>query len=290
MRFPKLLAFSLLFGLPALAQADVQVVGFEDVGGGLAPESAYIGADGAGGFTSDGAFFNNDYQDFGSFSAWAGWAYSNRTDNSTPGFGSLTSAFVAPGGGYRSSTYGVASLAGPELTGLPDDVYDFSYINLPDLGTPLSGLSARIANTTYTATSILQGDRFAKQFGGVSGDDPDFLKLTITGFDGLDKSGNVTGSFEFFLADYRFADNALDYVVDAWTLVDFSQILGVGTPKSLGFRIDGSDRGDFGLNTPATFAIDDLRLVTANAVPEPASLAMAAAGLAGLVLVRRRRI
>jgi hypothetical protein len=39
---------------------------------------------------------------------------------------------------------------------------------------------------TYAALSMRDGDGFAKQFGGASGDDPDYFLLTITGRDALD--------------------------------------------------------------------------------------------------------
>jgi hypothetical protein len=50
---------------------------------------------------------------------------------------------------------------------------------------------------------------------------------------------------------------------------------------------DGSDKGTFGLNTPAYFAMDDF---TVTAVPEPTSLAAALATVAcGLQQFRSRR-
>ena len=42
------------------------------------------GADGAGGFTHYGRFFNNNYDT--AWASWSGWALSNRTDDTTAGF------------------------------------------------------------------------------------------------------------------------------------------------------------------------------------------------------------
>src|SRR5207249_4062813 len=114
-------------------------------------------------------------------------------------------------------------------------------------------LSARIANTTYAALSMLNGDSFAKKFGGASGNDPDYFLLTITG---LDSQQHSTGSVDFYLADYRFANNAQDYIVSDWTTVDLSS-LGLDT-QTLSFGLTSSDVGDYGMNTPAYFALDNL--------------------------------
>ena len=64
--------------------------------------------------------------------------------------------------------------------------------------------SLMVTNTTYAALSMRDGDSFAKKFGGPSGNDPDYFRLTITG---KDSGGSTIGSVEFYLADYRFADS-----------------------------------------------------------------------------------
>jgi hypothetical protein len=145
-----------------------------------------------------------------------------------------------------------------------------------DQETSLAG--AWFTNTTWAALSMQNGDAFAKQFGGPSGDDPDFLSLTIRGFDA---SGLPTGAIEFLLADYRFADNDLDFIVDDWTWVDLA---GLGAVQELDFLIASSDTAFGFINTPAYFAMDDLVIV-----PEPHTGGLLALGLAGLGLTRRRR-
>ena len=122
--------------------------------------------------------------------------------------------------------------------------------------------------------AVLNGDGFSKKFGGPSGNDPDFFKLTITG---KDATGATTGAVDLFLADYRFSDNSLDYVLSDWTFVDLSSL---GAVSSLAFALDSSDTGQFGINTPGYFALDDLSV---NAVPEPSTALMLVAG--GLILL-----
>lgn len=244
LRFCSFVVGLLTIASPSQALAQ-QVVDFEDLS--LAPNSYYNGSDGAGGFTSRGAFFNNSYNP--TFDSWSGWSYSNTTNTTTPGFTNQYSAYT--GGGFNgSSNYGVA------FTFSPGD----AYIDLP---TGFNAQSAQITNTTYAALSILNGDQFAKKFGGVSGNDPDFFQLTITG---LDEQGTAIDNVNFYLADYRFSDNSQDYLVDTWKTVDLSSLK---QATRLSFAVTSSDIGQFGLNTPAYFALDDLVLSPSHPISVP---------------------
>ncbi len=218
-------------------------------------------------FASRGALFNNDFSDFGGGCCWQGWAYSQTTDTTTPGFGNQHSA-IAGGGAEGSATYGVA-FTGGAASGQGD-------VSRIAFASPVSLVGAYFTNTTYAALSMRDGDGFAKQFGGPSGDDPDFFTLLVTG---RDAQGQATGSVAFDLADYRSADNGLDYIVWDWTWVDLSAL---GSVAALEFELSSSDVGQFGLNTPSYFALDGLVFV-----PEPASAGLVGLGLAALA--RRRR-
>jgi hypothetical protein len=260
-----------LFAISWSASAAAQVVDFEDVGANLPVNSFYNGSDFAGGFFSRGVFFNNDYTaDFGGL--WSGWSYSNVSDSTTPGFLNQYAAF--PGSGADGSqTYGVA--------------FSFernaAFLNLP-AGSMLKSLS--LANTTYAALSMRDGDQFAKKFGGVSGSDADFFKVILRGYSDLNARGTETGNLEVYLADFRFSDNRLDYILDNWLNVDTSRL---GGARSVGLEFESSDVGSFGINTPTYVALDNLRL-TAIAVPEPGSLLIAAAAVAAVAWRGRRRI
>ncbi len=217
-------------------------------------------------FASSGATFNNDFTDFGGGCCWQGWAYSQTTDTTTPGFENQYSA-IAGAGASGSATYGVAFTGGEVGAQAPVSRITFAE--------EVSLLGAALTNTTYAALSMRDGDTFAKQFGGLSGSDPDYFILTITGRD----AGNaITGSVDFALADYRFADDALDYIVMEWTLVDLA---GLGSVAALEFELDSSDQSFGFLNTPSYFAFDDFVFV-----PEPGSALLLAFGLA--LLARKR--
>tara|TARA_B110000196_G_scaffold267913_1_gene241816 strand:+ start:1311 stop:2117 length:807 start_codon:yes stop_codon:yes gene_type:complete len=248
---------------------------FTTVGfGGLTPSTTYAGSgggayyngsDGAGSFTSGGVQFTNNYNT--TYGSWNGWAYSNTTDTTTAGFGNQYSAYT--GGGFGSD----------------NDVYAVNYPSSVSPTVTLGAnthtpLSMRITNTTYAADSMLNGNSYAKKFGGGDGNYADWFLLTIRGFD---TSNQEIGTVDFYLADYRFADNSEDYIVNNWELVDL-RLLGSNL-ASLQFEYSSSDIGEWGMNTPAYFAMDDFA-----AVPEPSAYAL----LAGLftlaaVALRRRR-
>ncbi len=252
------IAASSLVGFFEIASASV--VDFEDLP--LAPESFYNGADGTGGFSSSGAFFNNTFTDFGGgVTIWSGWSYSNITDNTTPGF--MNQYSTIPGTGADGSpNYAVAFAFDPG-----DATIELPVSLFPD--------SMFIANTTYAYQEMLNGSQFSKVFGGQTGDDPDFFLLTITG---LDSIGGAIGTIDFYLADYRFEDNSLDYLIDSWTEVDLTGLDGAAT---LSFGLTSSDVGQFGMNTPAYFAIDNLHVV-----PEPTTMVLLLFG--GVMALRRK--
>jgi len=99
---------------------------------------------------------------------------------------------------------------------------------------------------------MLNGDAYSKKFGGATDGDSDWFMLTITG---KDVDGAVTGTVDFYLADYRAADSADDYIVDTWRYVDLTSL---GKVKTLEFVLSSSDVGDWGMNTPASFALDTI--------------------------------
>jgi Domain of unknown function (DUF4465) len=239
-----------------LAPASATTVTFESLLS--TPNTFRNGSDVSGQFTSEGVNFLNNY--YPSYDGFSGFAISNTTDTTTPGYGNQFSAFPGSGAG-GSSAYAVA--------------YDSSDLTF-SAAFDLTGLGASITNTTYAALSMLNGDQFAKKFGGVTGNDPDFFKLTISGSIG----GVATGTpVDFYLADFRFSDNMQDYIVNQWTPVDFSPL---GTVDKISFSFDSSDRSGIFLNTPTYFAMDNL-----TAVPEPSALCFLFLSGFGL-LVRRR--
>lgn len=249
----------LMLSIPSERATALPMVDFEDLG--LTAESFYNGSDGAGGFTSENATFVNNYN--ASWGSWDGFAASTITDNTTPGWGNQYG--VIPGSGQGgSATYGTSYTP---------------YESIILFDSPVVVESAYFTNATYSFFSMQSGDAYSKQFGGVTGDDPDFFKLAI---EGISEAGTSTGVVDFFLADFRFADNSLDYLIDEWTLQDLSSL---GTVTELRFSLTSSDNGEWGMNTPAYFAIDS---IITTAIPEPSAALLFSMGFLGLLSVRKR--
>jgi len=173
------------------------------------------------------------------FDYWSGFAISADTNKTTPGF--LNQYSVIAGKGANGTTsYGVGYIYDPIIIRLQPNA----------IGKPMIGMY--VNNSTYTYLSVRDGDGFAKKFGGESGNDPDFLLLTIKKYSG----GAIDDdSINIYLADYRFAQNKKDYIISEWTYVDLTTL---GQVDSLIMRMTSSDVGIFGMNTPAYVCIDQV--------------------------------
>lgn len=212
-----------------------KVATFEDLL--LANNAFWNGSDMSGRFSNGGFTFPNYYSSV----AWSGFAYSNRTDASVSGIPGQYTA-IAGNGAEESKNYGVAYVFG---TLLRLDIQDSGN------GVPVSGMY--VTNNNFAYHSMKNGDAIAKKFGGESGNDPDWFKLTIKG---VDAQGHYTGDVDFYLADFRFDDNSKDYILKKWKWVDLTSL---GNVVKLEFRISSSDGGSgSGMNTPGYFCLDNL--------------------------------
>ncbi len=198
-------------------------------------------------FTSGNAEFYNyvDYDAMYDFFFWdKGWAYSNKGDSVTAGYTNEYS--TRAGSGYSgSSTFAIGK--------------NNSVIRLTGnaAGKVVEGFY--VTNSTYTYYSMNDGDFFGKQFGspnnangdpdGTNGED--WFLLTVKKYhNGVLSSDSVN----FYLADFRFSDNLQDYILKTWKWVDLSSL---GNADSLLFQLNSSDVGQFGMNTPGFFCIDN---------------------------------
>ena len=246
--------------LSSAARADV--ITFESVN---LPASGYLNGDpgnlSPGGsvsvpFVLEGVSFSNTFGIDASwgFPYWEGFAISNVVNTTD---GTWTNQYAAkPGSGYQSMNYAVAYSSAATIT----------------FPAPVTASGFRIANTTYTygITTETDPEGFSVPLGSGG-----CFSVTATG----SLNGSPVGSAEFFLADLR-AGNPIG-VRSGWNWFELS---GLGTIDSLSFSFAGSDVGDYGLNTPAYFAMDNLTY----AVPEPSGFVLAACGAAAWIAGRRR--
>ena len=213
------------------ATTEAQIATFD----GLALDTTgfWNGADGAGNYTEEGFSFYNSYNS--EWTSWSGFSVSSIQNDSTGTFGNQYG--VNTGMAYSGDNFAVATF-GASVS------FDLKTVD-----------GFYITNSTYASQSMLNGDDFAKKFGGDSGDDEDWYLLSIIGL--VDTV--VTDTIEFYLADYRFSDNTQDYIVNDWTWLDLTAF---GNITSLQFNWSSSDNGDWGMNTPAYFCMDDLSVNT----------------------------
>ncbi len=94
--------------------------------------------------------------------------------------------------------------------------------------------------TTYLAHVYVNGNGFSK-----AATESDWFKVTATGYDA---NGTVVGETEFMLCEGTTAKTT-------WEKWDLSVL---GKVQKVTFNLTGTDVGDYGLNTPAYFAYDDV--------------------------------
>ncbi|MFT6984047.1 MAG: hypothetical protein ACJAUD_002827 [Crocinitomicaceae bacterium] len=242
------------------ASAQAQTIDFESFG--LAPNSFDNGSGGTGGYFEflGGSVVLTNFYDTAWGGYWTDFSISNMNDVVTPGFGNQYSAY--PGSGVNNS----ATFAALYIDG-----------NIA-VGGNLRIDSFFITNTTYAALSMLNGDAggYGKQFGSsVSGDihgnipdgsnGEDFYRVWVYG---EDEFGTKMDSSVVYLADYRFADNTQDYIVDNWMMVDLSAYSTTSAIASVSFKIESSDTTGGFINTPVYFAVDNISVSVLSGINE----------------------
>lgn len=229
----KFLLFSLLaFQLDSFGQ--FLSSGFQEMT--LPATGYYNGDDLSGGFQSGPVFFRNSYNP--NFFSWSGFGVSSKTDTSNGTFNNQYSCYAGTGGN-NSTQFAIAYC------------YDQIVLKPANNQQVLKLQSFQFTNSTWAGRSMKFGDAFSKKFGGPTGNDPDFFKLRVFNYYG----GVATDSADVYLADFRFGNNQEDYIVKEWRTANFnfSQPL-----DSIGFKLESTDVGQFGINTPTYFCLDNL--------------------------------
>lgn len=174
---------------------------------------------------------------FSDYGLGYGFSYCNLKNDSTPGYLNLSA--ITAKGKYGASYF--IAYAGSEAFGLPTEIY-FTGNN----SYKVKGMY--VTNSTYAYLALKDRNDgngpspFVKQW-----TEDDLFLLTITG---INESNDTTGVVTFKLAE------GLN-IVNEWEYVDLSRL---GRVSKITFSLSSTDNGQFGMNTPAYFAIDALTI------------------------------
>ena len=229
MRKLLLLTLTLFLALFAMAQDPAT---FEDVQ--LGSNGIWQPPIGANEMSSGGWLFTNNTQN----GYWGGFTASNRTNLNQTGLDAQYTA--ATGCGYDgSSQYAVAY-----TMGMQTDVYAAD-------GQSHIVTGCYVTNNLWTYEDMLQGGYGEPPYGGTTGNDPDWFKVTATG---KNASGQTVGTLDFYLADFRFANNEEDYILNTWEWFDLSPL---GNVATISFSLSSSRGSGYNMITPAYFCMDN---------------------------------
>ena len=214
------------------AHAQLATATFEDIK--IDAEESFWGnttKEGENSWTSGGYTFGTYYSNAYGYDYYSNFVVSN--NKNTDGTGYTKPYQSTASGAKNGNNYAVFYLE--TISSASNEV------SLPEEAT-VSGFW--VCNNTYAMHSVTNGDSFAKIFG-----QGDYFKLTMTGYDA---NGEVTGTVDQMLVDCTVADNWV--CVKDWRWVDLTSL---GNVKSIKFSMSSSDTGNFGINTPLYFCMDD---------------------------------
>jgi len=181
---------------------------------------------------------------------WGGFTASNRTDLTQTGLDAQYTA--ASGCGYDgSSQYAVAYTMGMQTE-----------VSAAD-GQMHTVTGCYVTNGLWTYEDMVQGGYGELPYGGTSGNDPDWFKLTATG---KNANGQTVGTLDFYLADLRFSNNDEDYILDTWEWFDLSPL---GSVATISFSLSSSRGSGYNMLTPTYFCMDNFNGVAPGGTDEP---------------------
>ncbi len=230
--FATALLLAICVNVPMSAQQNVD---FEELT--LDPESHWNGSDGSGMFTSGGWNFMNEHD--AGFGSWMGWSYTNETDNTTYNWQNMYSS--APGSGFlNSENYATAYVMSDWMNNnqpIPCVVQRSDNQPVEMFGTWIC-LNAN-------ASLYMDYDNYYSNNGY-------YLKLIV--YAHMSEMLPAIVTQEYLLADYRFENSEYDFKFDNWHYIDLSSL---NSAYKLEFVLVSEDFGDYGLNTPGYFCIDN---------------------------------
>lgn len=140
------------------------------------------------------------------------------------------------------------------------DAYNAPYMSNPefhftdDLEYPIKKMY--ICNSSYTYGVMKYGNTFGIYGSAVSLEQAKgWFKVLAYGFNASGTPTNGGAPVEKYLADYRDGSSTYTPISTTWSEWDLSAL---GDVNKVKFNFEGSDSGDYGLNTPAYLCIDNI--------------------------------
>ena len=109
-------------------------------------------------------------------------------------------------------------------------------------------ISMYVTNNSYAYYSVVDGGAYCRKFAK-----GDYFALKVYGWTGSAVVGPVT----VYLADYRSEKESEWFALKDWTFVNLDTL---GEVKGLFFEMESTDSGQWGINTPTYFALDNLKI------------------------------
>jgi hypothetical protein len=182
---------------------------------------------------------------------WDGFTVSNHTDNSnfeSQGWSSNQWGSMAKGGyNGEGSNFLVANWGYFSDYSATNVTETSNYVKFND-GKTYGATGVYVNNSPWAYYNCKEGDAYARKFA-----QGDYFKLIAKGYaaDGT----TVTGSAEYYLADYRSVDSTQWRLNTQWEWFDLTQL---GTVSYIQFTMESSDSGEYGMNTAGYFCLDKL--------------------------------
>ena len=172
-----------------------------------------------------------------SFSSWGfgmGFTYTSCANDTTPGYTNLSAVTKK---GVKTNSYFTVNTGGA-MYGLPAEITFKG-------GKAYKAKEVYVTNSTYAYLAIKDHNDGSGEYSVIKEwTKNDKFTLTITGYNGQEK----TGSVEVVLANgYN--------IITSWQQVDLTKL---GEVTKIDFNLTSTDNGDWGMNTPAYFCLDQL--------------------------------
>lgn len=169
-----------------------------------------------------------------------GFVISNQTDTTDADYTNAYSCIAQSGAG-NSDNYAV---------------FCAYYGDSIKFNSPVDMKSVELCNTAYAYDCLKNGNAYSTAF---STESSDYFYVTLTLYN---ESGSSIGSEDFYLADFTDGNST---IVTDWSKLDLSTYTDVAYIK---FSFTSTDMGDWGINTPTYFCIDNIAYYETESVKE----------------------